>query len=43
MGVRINLSPEAYEYLVSQIPRGLHLRGTLEQAQLIRSRMNREP
>jgi len=43
MDVRIKLSPETYEFLVQQIPEGLTSRKALEQAHLIRSRMNSEP
>jgi hypothetical protein len=43
MDVRIKLSPETYEYLLSQIPHGLQSRRALEQAQLIRSRLNSQP
>jgi hypothetical protein len=40
MDVRIKLSPETYEFLLHQIPDGLQSRRALEQAQLIRSRLN---
>jgi hypothetical protein len=43
MDVRIKLSPEAYEHLLKHIPQGLQVRQALEQAQLIRSRVNFEP
>lgn len=43
MDVRIKLSPETYEFLLHQIPEGLTTCKALEQAQLIRSRMNSEP
>ena len=43
MDVRIKLSPETYEFLLQQIPEGLTTRKALEQAQLIRSRMNAQP
>ena len=40
LDVRIKLSPEAYEFLLLQVPNGLTARKALEHAQLIRSRMN---
>jgi|SRR5215471_19406789 len=43
MDVRIKLSPEAYEFLLLQVPDGLTARKALEHAQLIRSRMNTQP
>src|SRR5262247_2183315 len=43
LDVRIKLSPEAYEFLLLQVPNGLTARKALEHAQLIRSRMNRQP
>jgi hypothetical protein len=43
MDVRIKLSPETYEFLMHQIPEGLTTRKALEQAQLIRSRINSQP
>ena len=43
MDVKIKLSPETYEFLMQQIPEGLITRKALEQAQLIRSRINSQP
>jgi hypothetical protein len=41
MNVKIKLSPEAYEFLLLQVPEGSRV--ALEHAHLIRSRMNAQP
>ena len=43
MNVKIKLSPEAYEFLLLQVPEGEGSRVALEHAHLIRSRMNAQP
>jgi hypothetical protein len=41
--VRIKLSPEAYEFLIKQLPQGGTVHRALEQAELIRSHLYKSP